>query len=231
MSSSVMRRSGRVKLASVGLVVVGSLALSACNGDDDAGKPVGGATPTSSAPSAQPSSQPSSQPSDQPSAPAGGGGTGGGGAQAKGGQTFKIGEAAQFPFTYGTTTKGEISLTVDAIEKGSAADLAPLKLGDKVSGKVPYYIRYTVKNVGTTDLAYASVSHMKGHLGDGSEAQDLMVIGSFDKCPSDSLPKGFTNGKTQKGCAIALAPSAATKVASAEYWGDPFTMGQGLFWK
>ncbi|GAA0627119.1 hypothetical protein GCM10010394_67480 [Streptomyces crystallinus] len=219
-----MRRGGRFKLASVGLVVVGSLALSACNGDDGADKPVGGATPTPSAPS---SSAPSSQPSEQPSAPAAGGAAG----QAKGGQTFKLGQAAQFPFTYGTTTKGEIALTVDAIEKGAPADLAPLKLGDKVSGKVPYYIRYTVKNVGTTDLAYASVSHMKGHLGDGGEAQNLMIIGSFDKCPNDSLPKGFTHGKTQKGCAIALAPSATTKVVSAEYWGDPFTTGEGIYWK
>ncbi|OAR24144.1 hypothetical protein A8W25_16985 [Streptomyces sp. ERV7] len=218
-----MRRGGRVKLASVGLVVVGSLALSACNGDDDANGPVGGATPTPSAPS---SSAPSTQPSTQPSAPEGGGGR-----HAKGGETFKIGQAAQFPFAYGTKTKGEIALTVDAIEKGAPADLAPLKLGDKVSGKVPYYIRYTVKNVGTTDLAYASVSHMKGHLGDGTEAQNLMIIGSFDKCPNESLPKDFTNGKTQKGCAIALAPSATTKVASAEYWGDPFTMGEGIHWK
>ncbi|MFF1481028.1 hypothetical protein ACFVYD_26335 [Streptomyces sp. NPDC058301] len=223
MSSSVMHRGGRAKLASVlGLVVVGSLALSACNGDDGAEKPVGGATPTPSAPS-------SSAPSTQPSAPTDGGGSAG---QAKSGQTFKIGEAARFPFKYGTTKKGEIALTVDAIEKGDPADLAPLKLGDKVSGKVPYYIRYTVKNVGTTNLEYASVSHMKGHLGDGTDAQDLMVIGTFAKCPSESLPQGFTTGKTQKGCAVALAPSATTKVASAEYWGDPFTMAdKGIYWK
>ncbi|WP_371653389.1 MULTISPECIES: hypothetical protein [unclassified Streptomyces] len=226
MSSSVMHRGGRVKLASVGLVVVGSLALSACNGDDGSDASVGGATPKPSTPSSAPSS---SAPSTQPSAPAGDGGAAGG--QAKGGQTFKFGQAAQFPFKYGTKTKGEIALTVDAIEKGDPADLAPLKLGDKVSGKVPYYIRYTVKNVGTTNLEYASVTHVKGHLGDGTDAQDLMIIGNFAKCDSDSLPKGFTNGKTQKSCAIALAPSATTKVASAEYWGDPFTMGEGLYWK
>ncbi|MFI1173706.1 hypothetical protein [Streptomyces melanogenes] len=222
-SSSVMRRGGRVKLASVGLVVVGSLALSACNGDDGtADKPVGGATPTSSAPSSAPSTKPSDPAAD-------GGATGG---QAKAGQTFKIGEAAQFPFKYGTTKKGEIALTVDAIEKGDPADLAPLKLGDKASGKVPYYIRYTVKNVGTTNLEYASVSHMKGHLGDGTEAQSLLIVGDFAKCRSESLPQGFTNGKTQKGCAVALAPSAATKVASAEYWGDPFSLGgKGIYWK
>ncbi|MGP9020150.1 hypothetical protein ACT1U9_17340 [Streptomyces sp. BR1] len=219
MSSFAMRKA---TLGTVGLVVVGSLALSACNGDDK-----GTADGATKSPTSAPTSPAS--PSTQPSAPADQGGAAG---DAKGGQQFKIGEAAQFPFKYGTTTKGEIALTVTSIEKGAPADLAPLKLGDKAAGKVPYYIHYSVKNVGTTDLQYASVGHIKGHLGDGTEAQDLTIIGKFEKCSSDSLPQGFTNGKTQEGCAIALAPSATTKVASAEYWGDPFmTIGKGLIWK
>ncbi|MFD7162994.1 hypothetical protein [Streptomyces violascens] len=224
MSIFAMRKA--TTLGAAGLVVVGSLALSACKSGDGSD---GAAKSPTTAPSslASPSSQPDQ--STQPSSPAD---QGGGAGDAKGGQTFKIGEAAQFPFKYGTTTKGRIALTVTSIEQGAPADLTPLKLGDKAAGKVPYYIRYSVKNVGTTDLAYASVGHIKGHLGDGTEAQDLMIIGSFEKCPSDSLPKGFTNGKTQAGCAIALAPSATTKVVSAEYWGDPFmTNGQGLIWK
>ncbi|WP_053730839.1 hypothetical protein [Streptomyces sp. WM6378] len=223
MSIFAMRKA--TTLGAAGLVVVGLLALSACKSGDSSDGAAKGPTTAPSSPS--PSSQPDQ--SARPSSPADQGGAAG---DAKGGQTFKIGEAAQFPFKYGTTTKGRIALTVTSIEQGAPADLTPLKLGDKAAGKVPYYIHYSVKNVGTTDLAYASVGHIKGRLGDGTEAQDLMIIGSFEKCPSDSLPKGFTNGKTQAGCAIALAPSATTKVVSAEYWGDPFmTNGQGLIWK
>uniref|UniRef100_A0AAU2VFK9 Lipoprotein n=1 Tax=Streptomyces sp. NBC_00003 TaxID=2903608 RepID=A0AAU2VFK9_9ACTN len=217
MSSFGVRRTA---YGAIGLAVTGALALTGCqNGDDNGGgkdastPPAIGSTPPTH--SAQPSAP----------APAGGGGT------AKAGQSFKIGEAAQIPFSHGTTTKGTIALTVTSIDQGQPGDLAPLKLGDKVRGKVPYYVRYSIKNTGTTDLAYASVGHIKGLLGDGTEAQDLMVIGTFDKCPSDSLPKGFTNGHTATGCAVALAPSAATKVASAEYWGDPYTLGKGLTWK
>lgn len=153
---------------------------------------------------------------------------------AKSGQVFKIGEAAEIPYDYGDFKGSRVALTVTTIEQGTPADLDGLNLGDKANGKVPYYIRYTVKNIGTTDMSYASVGHVKGLLGDGTEAQSLAVIGKFEKCKEESMPKGFANGQTQTSCAIALAPSAQTKVAGAEYWGNPYnaaSKGKGIAWK
>ncbi|MEW2418594.1 hypothetical protein AB0953_33605 [Streptomyces sp. NPDC046866] len=217
----------------IGLAVAGTLTLTGCkNGNEET--PAAPPAPASSAPAAD-SAAPAS-----PSTPAGGYGTdapaagGAAGATAKSGQVFKIGETATVPFDYGKTKGGTIALTVTAIEKGSPADLDALKLGDQVKGKIPYYIRYSVKNVGTTDLSFTTVGHMKGLLGDNTEAQGVSVIGKFEKCPNESLPKGFTNGQQATGCAIALAPSDQTKVASAEYWGDPYnslSKGKGLVWK
>ncbi|MBW5486068.1 hypothetical protein [Streptomyces bambusae] len=225
MSKFGVRKSAQGVIA---VAAAGILTLTGCqNGEDQGGTGTAG---PSTAPSSTESGAPSAQPtqSSQPTTAAPGGAAGG---TAKAGQTLKLGEAAQFPFKYGTSTNGTIELTVTAIEQGKPEDLAPLKLGDKASGKVPYYIRYTVKNVGDTDLSYATVGHIKGHLGDGTDAQDLMIIGKFEKCDKSSLPKGFVKGQTQTSCAVALAPSATTKVASAEYWGDPFTLGKGLTWK
>lgn len=204
-------------LTAVALAAVGTLALTGCKNGNEEPAP---AEPTASAP-AGPSAAPAS-----PSA----------GAEdtAKSGQTFKLGETAQIPFDYGKTKGGRLALTVTAIEQGSPTDLDPLKLGDKVNGKVPYYIRYTIKNIGDVDLSYSSVGHIKGLLGDGTEAQGLSIVGKFEKCPNESLPKGFTNGQTQTGCAVALAPSAQTKVSAAEYWGNPYnlsTNSKGLVWK
>ncbi|MEU1626892.1 hypothetical protein ABZ746_16525 [Streptomyces sp. NPDC020096] len=141
-----------------------------------------------------------------------------------------MGQAAHIPFSYGKT-KGKIALTVTSIEQGNLADLASLNLGDQAKGKVPYYIRYSVTNAGSSDLSFSTVDHMKGLLPDGTEAQDLLIIGNFDKCKSAELPSGFTAGKVAQGCAVSLAPSASVKVTSAEYWGDPFTLGQGIIWK
>ncbi|MFF1908563.1 hypothetical protein [Kitasatospora sp. NPDC058218] len=228
----------------VALAAVGALTLTACNDDNAAdaasSTPPPAAAPTSpsaaaSTPAAPPTtaataspsgSAPAGAPSSAPApAPATGGGT-----DATPGQTFKIGQPAQVQFTSGST-KGVIALSVSAIEAGDPADLDALKLGDKVKGLVPYYVRYTITNIGTTDLSFTSVDHVKGLLPDGSEAQELMIISGFAKCASPSLPKGFTNGQTAQGCAVALAPTA-TKVSGAEYWGSPYTLGKGaIFWK
>lgn len=226
----------KTALGAIGIAVTATLTLSGCkNGNEDA------TAPQTTAPSAQPS-QPE-QPSAAASAPASPSAPGGYGSEApagaagaaKPGQAFKIGETATVPFSYGSNKGGTIALTVTAVEQGQPADLDSLKLGDKVKGMVPFYVRYTVKNVGTTDLSFSSVGHIKGLLPDGSEAQGVSILGKFEKCKDDALPKGFTNGQTQTNCAIALAPSAQTKVAGAEYWGDPFNNltpgGKPLTWK
>ncbi|WP_327416762.1 hypothetical protein [Streptomyces sp. NBC_01233] len=193
-------------LGAVVLAVAGTLALTGCkNGNEE----LAPAQPSDSASSASPAA-PSEAPSPSATAPTTGGSEAPAGANgtAKSGQTFKIGEAAEIPFSYGSNKGGQIALTVTAIEQGNPADLDALKLGDKVKGMIPYYIRYSVKNTGTTDLSHSSVTQVKGLLGDGTEAQRVSIIGKFEKCPNESLPKGFVNGQTQTSCAVALAPSA-----------------------
>ncbi|MFJ4778761.1 hypothetical protein [Streptomyces sp. NPDC088762] len=218
-------------LGAVALAVAGTLALTGCkNGNEEvAPAPTGSASGgASTAPSEAPASPSAGGSGYSSEAPSGAAGT------AKSGQAFKLGETATVPFDYGSNKGGTIALTVTTVEQGNPADLDSLNLGDKVKGMIPYYVRYTVKNVGTTDLSYSSVGHIKGLLPDGSEAQGVSVIGKFEKCKDDSLPKGFTNGQTQAGCAIALAPSAQTKVVGAQYWGNPYnnlSNGKPLTWK
>ncbi|MCX5613521.1 hypothetical protein OHB39_39465 [Streptomyces sp. NBC_00047] len=224
MSTISMRKN---TLVAVAVAVAGTMALTGCKNGNEELSP---AQPTSSAPGGAPAS-PSAAASPSTGggeAPAGAAGT------AKSGQAFKLGETATVPFDYGNNKGGTIDLTVTTIEQGNPADLESLNLGDKVKGMIPYYVRYTVKNVGTTDLSFSTVGHIKGLLPDGSEAQGVSVIGKFEKCKGDSLPKGFTNGQTQNGCAIALAPSVQTKVAGAQYWGKPYNNlsdGKPLTWK
>ncbi|MQS13664.1 hypothetical protein F7Q99_15635 [Streptomyces kaniharaensis] len=225
--------------ALAGLAVVGVLTLTACNDDTASSDTATTAAPTSAAASTEPSAPATSAaaptaaaPTSSAAAPATGapvpGGNGGGQTPAPG-TTVKVGDAVQIPFSSGST-KGAISLAVTSIDQGDPADLAPFKLGDRVKGLVPYYIHYKITNVGTTDLSFTSVTHMKGLLADGTEATDLGVIGTFDKCPNNSLPKGFTNGQSSTSCAVALSPSAS-KVAGAEYWGEPYTLNKGINWK
>ncbi|MEU8436012.1 hypothetical protein AB0F18_24535 [Streptomyces sp. NPDC029216] len=234
MSSISMRKT---TLAAAGLAVASSLILTGCK---DGNEEVPAAPAAPSAQASQPGGY-ATPPAGAPSSPAAGGydgasgaPAGGSGAVAKSGQAFKIGEAATVPFTSGSKS-GQLALTVTSIEAGSPADLTSLNVADKVKGKTPFYIHYTAKNTGTTDLSFASVGHMKGLLDGGSESDTLLIAGKFEKCPSESLPKGFTNGQSQTSCAIALAPTG-TKVTGAEYWGDPYNNlnnppQKGITWK
>ncbi|MFF2195043.1 hypothetical protein [Streptomyces sp. NPDC058157] len=235
MSSISMRKT---TLVAAGLAVASSLVLTGCKDGNEEALPAAPSAPASqsSAPGGY-----ATPPAGAPSSPAAGGydgasgaPAGGGGAVATSGQSFKIGQAATVPFTSGSKS-GQLALTVTSIEAGNPADLASLNVGDKVKGQTPFYIHYTAKNTGTTDLSFTSVGHMKGVLDGGAESGVLLVAGKFDKCPSESLPSGFTNGKTQASCAIALAPTGA-KVTGAEYWGDPYNnlskpAQKGLTWK
>ncbi|MFD7449018.1 hypothetical protein [Kitasatospora sp. NPDC059827] len=226
-------------MALAGLAVVGALTMTACN--DDAASSDSATTPPATQAPATPSAAPTT-PAASASAAAPTGGTGGaatggttGGAPAQAGPTaapgttVKIGDAATIPFSSGST-KGTVALAVTSIDKGDPADLTSLKLGDKAAGMVPYYIRFKVTNTGSTDLSFSSLTQVKGTLPDGSEAAEVMLIGSFDKCPHPSFPKGFTNGQSITSCVLALAPTA-TKVSGAEYWGEPYTLGKGVNWK
>ncbi|GHF65587.1 hypothetical protein GCM10018790_49360 [Kitasatospora xanthocidica] len=231
-------RSNRHALALAALASVGTLTMTACNDDASSSDTATTPPPAASAPATSAAASPTGgaiTPAAPTSAPAGGAASGSAAAPAPagsapaGGTTVKIGDAVTIPFSSGST-KGTIALAVTSIEKGDPADLASLKLGDKAKGLVPYYIHYKVTNAGSTDLSFTSVDHMKGLLADGTEAQELMIIGAFPKCKSDSLPKGFTNGQSSTSCAVAMSPEAS-KVAGAEYWGDPYTLGKGLNWK
>ncbi|MER6450180.1 hypothetical protein [Streptomyces venezuelae] len=222
--STISMRTGTLGVAA--LAVVGSLALTGCENGDEQTPAQPAASASSGAPAAPGASATPS--TGDGAVPAGAPGT------AKSGQVFKIGEAAEVPYDYGDFKGSRLALTVTAIEQGTPADLQGLDLGDKANGKVPYYIRYSVKNIGTTDMSYASVGHVKGLLGDGTEAQSLAVIGSFEKCKNESMPKGFAHGQTQTSCAIALAPSSQVKVAGAEYGGNPYNAankGKAIAWK
>ncbi|GAA3012909.1 MULTISPECIES: hypothetical protein [unclassified Kitasatospora] len=229
-------RSSRHALALASLAAVGALTLTACN-DDASSSDTATTPPATGAPAGQAASPSAAAttPAASPSAAAttraasGSASIPAGGTAPAAGTTLKLGDAATIPFSSGST-KGTIALAVTSIEKGDPADLTSLNLGDKAKGLVPYYIHYKVTNAGDTDLSYTSVNHMKGLLADGTEAQELMVIGSFPKCKSESLPKGFTNGQSATSCAVAMSPEAS-KVAGAEYWGEPYTLGKGLNWK
>ena len=172
--------------------------------------------------------QPAPTSSAAPSAPAGNPGATNGKA-AKPGQSFKIGQMAVLNYKFGTNQKGTLGATVTRITRGKTADLGPLKLGARAAGMIPYYIRVTVKNLGSTELSDDGVD-VTGLLRDGSDAQGVSIFGDFAKCPNNMTPAGFTTGHSFTTCTLALA-QPATAVTGAAWTSEPYGFSSPVTWK
>ncbi len=132
------------------------------------------------------------------------------------GAKLKIGQKAIVPFKYGKNV-GAIGITVTGISPGTAAQLKPLKLGSRGAGLIPWYVHATITNEGGTNLAYSAVDSLHGSLADGSEAQDVIVFGTFAKCDSASATASFVKkGASFTTCELAVAPKGL-KVTGAQY--------------
>jgi hypothetical protein len=136
----------------------------------------------------------------------------------KPGAALKLGEAGVVPVASGTDKKGVVSVTV-TVEEGDPADLAPLKLGDRAAGLVPYYVRFTFEKVEGDDLGYGSYhSDFYGTTSDGSRAAPLSVFGDWKVCDSESAPAEFDEGESYESCRAFLVPEA-TEVNGVSYEG------------
>ncbi|NEC67540.1 hypothetical protein [Streptomyces sp. SID9727] len=206
-----MIRKGRIVIA-VALTTLG-LGLTACNdGEDEA---TGQESPSASAPAspAPSSDSPSAEPSDDAS-------TAPSGDVAAPGTKFKVGDRAVLPFTYGTSKKGTVAVTVTAIEKGTEADMAPF--GDKAKGMTPYYIRMKVENVGGTDLSYSSL-RLRGKLAGGAPTGVILIGDLPGKCDSETAPRDFTTkGASYETCSLSATKTDPIAVASFEE-GDAYS--------
>lgn len=135
------------------------------------------------------------------------------------GTELEVGEKAVVPFV--SDGPAAIGIALTAIRKGQQAELAPLELGEQVSGMTPYYLQVEVTNESGTDLSFSSAPLLSPLLGDGSPAQRVSVIGEFPPCDYKSAGKDFTGkGDTFRTCILALA-SGSAQVTGMEFSSPP----------
>lgn len=207
----------------IAVTIALSIAASGCGGG---GLVPSASTSQKSSPAAKPSSapaetptpppaeSPSPTPTETPNPPP----DTSGGDVAPPGTVVALGKPVTIPIASGTSRRGTAVATV-RIEKGAAADLTPLRLGERAKGLVPYYVRITFRKVGGTTLSHGEYStYFNGRLPDDTKATSLFAVG-FDKCRSESAPKEFDSGQPYETCRPFLAPEAS-KVSSVAYRGQ-----------
>ena len=150
-----------------------------------------------------------------PSAPAGGADTAGAEVTPPG-TKLKLGQRAVIPIKRASVT-GTVGITVTAIEPGNQAAFQQ-QFGSKAQGLDPYYIRYTVTNVGGTDLSRISTP-LLGAVGPngGSTGATVIFTGELPGCargrPDDSFA---TAGASFQHCRLQVARQGVP-VTGAEY--------------
>ncbi|MBC6458072.1 hypothetical protein HKK72_09185 [Actinomadura sp. HBU206391] len=179
---------------------VAAIAVSGCGGDEpDSFAGLDTSAPAPAAPA----------PTNQGVPPA----TSGGPVTAPG-TKLKVGERAVVPFKYGSRT-GTIAITVTAIEQGDQAAFAA-RFGARAGGMVPYYIRYTVENVGGSDLSSSSAPLLRA-VGPDGRGTGVGVIGDLPDCERGRATDEFTTaGAKYEACRLQAARQGG-QVAGAEY--------------
>jgi hypothetical protein len=201
-------------MLSYAAAAAGLLALTACSGNNTVA-----ATATPAPPAA---SAPSSGSASTDSAPSTAGGGPASVAYTRQGAKLHLGQKADVPFK-SENVSGTVGIAVTKIDKGDPADLAPLQLGDKANGLTPYYVRFTVTDDSGSNFANTMVTSVHGMLPDGSDAQDVALFSSFDKCDNANAGENFTTvGASYQTCELVLAPGT-TPVTSAAYDESEYT--------
>ncbi|OZM74438.1 hypothetical protein CFN78_04785 [Amycolatopsis antarctica] len=211
----------RARLGLIGTVAIAASLLAGCSDEEGAAAPP--AAPPAPAPvDAAPENESEAPASDSEEAPAG--------EAAAPGTEYSLGDKAVVPYKSGSN-EGTIGITISAIEKGTPEDLAPLDLGDKAEGQVPYYIRVAISNEGGEDMAFTSAPRLTGQLPDGGMAGRVSIIGDFEKCQNESAPKDFTaKGASYETCVLAVAPEASSVDSVRFTEGDQYE-DAALVWK
>lgn len=178
-------------------VLVPALALSACGGSDGGGAKGKGATPTAS-PSVD-------LPTGNVKVPDGV-------TLTKAGTELAFGQPAVVAYEPNTQRSSVLSMSVDSVTTGRISDFAAYQLDARTKASRPYYVRATVKNVGTGDLSRSAVPLLAVDTRN-TLVQPSSFNNTFTRCPSTPLPDGFGAGKSASLCLVYLIPGGGTLTA------------------
>lgn len=182
----------RTRALALALVLAAAPTLLACGGDDDAAKETTTTT-------AEETTTTKAEADDSGATDA---------ELTEAGAELAVGDTATVPFSSDDELV-PVEITVEGIEQGPAADLAELDLGDDAAGMVPWYVRVTIANPGSTDLSFQDPGGNLDGLDDQGDPAGLVILmSSFEPCDSESAPDSFVDGASYETCLLYLVPEA-----------------------
>lgn len=200
----------------VSLTSIVALTLAGCSGGSDVESPAStspSAAPAVSTPASTPSpsetaAEPETSPSPEAVAAAPGDVT-------APGATLAFGDTALVPWdTYSSDTPIHLNVTVKEPRKGDLSDFDGLGLKDdtlaQIKGFTPYYVDFdiTKANLDEGEIAFnAAYTEIGAVNADGGKIPDFTIIGSYEKCDTESFGKDADTGAVTTSCSVFLVPS------------------------
>ena len=143
------------------------------------------------------------------------------------GTDLGFGDAATVAYEANKQKASVLTLTVDSVQTGTIKDFAAYQLDARTKQSTPFYVKATVKNVGTGDLGGAAVPLL------AVDAKNTLIQASsfsntFTKCPSTGLPAKFGAGTSSSVCLVYLVPAAGSLTAMSY---RPLQAFEPITWK
>lgn len=130
------------------------------------------------------------------------------------GARLDLGETARVDRTSGD---GVFDLTIEAIEKGNAGDLAGVY--EKAEPVTPYYVRYDIELVSGSGDGILMTDYLSAWAA-GAQVAELVVPRPFAPCQVADFPKDAPPGLDVESCRIYLVADGAAPVDSIRFAND-----------
>jgi len=143
------------------------------------------------------------------------------------GTDLGFGDTATVAYEANKQKASVLTLTVDSVQTGTIKDFSAYQLDARTKQSTPFYVKATVKNVGTGDLGGAAVPLLAVDAGN-TLIQASSFSNTFKRCPSTGLPAKFAAGTSSSVCLVYLVPDAGSLTAMSY---RPLQAFEPITWK
>jgi hypothetical protein len=146
----------------------------------------------------------------------------------KAGTALEFGQQAVVAFEPNTQKSSALGMTVRSVQTGRISDLNGYQLDATTKKSRPYYVRATVKNLGSGDVGGSVVPLLAVDSRNTLIQPTSFVNNGFDRCPSTPLPKPFGAKKSVQSCLVYLIPDGG-RLTALSY--RPLQAFEPITWK
>ncbi len=121
------------------------------------------------------------------------------------GTELALGEPATVVLELGGGDSSAVTVTVERVREGKAADFRMFSLDAATSASTPYYVDVAVRNDGPAGLGGAALP-LLAHSDENTLYPASELLGEFEPCPTATVPETFLADAEAELCLIYFLP-------------------------